>query len=542
MTRRSKVAIAVAIAVALAGGGAAITRQRMERRAAEQRAEEAARLAQDFAEVGQCFFGEQPKAEEITFRKLVNISNRLGGTASDWPFECRERIDRFRTRVETAHDLEPSGATRLSTALFRLDEDLRERSVTNVTLGEHLNKIWTLANASGIGSATPETAAPPLPRELALGAAKLSAEGLIALDGGPVWQFLGWDANGFAQCEMGDLKLFCKRIQIGNADPVELRSAVVVGSWSSPRFILLRGETGKGSWLLADGKLEALPSTRYTLGAHVNAAGDVTVLTEAKELKIFSRAKGEPKKPLKLIDALSTADREASRDFVDARLLGPRLLLLRPGGELYRYDLEATGKAINPMKLGLRFTPAWDRELRTCRAGAHDAILLSEDVVFDTAQGLVKHPAQGGDCSASGVVWTNRGGCTPEGCAQPLDAILRSAAGGSGSRAISEPMSRDRVGRGVAIAWIAHMGAGLLVRGNAADLGTTVVVANGDELAIGGDITAFDLLNGGGPAVRFGVYGDSRGGVVLYRNGRGPQLGVAMSALGDVSPLSIEGL
>ena len=107
MTRRSKVAIAVAIAVALAGGGAAITRQRMERRAAEQRAEEAARLAQDFAEVGQCFFGEQPKAEEITFRKLVNISNRLGGTASDWPFECRERIDRFRTRVETAHDLEP---------------------------------------------------------------------------------------------------------------------------------------------------------------------------------------------------------------------------------------------------------------------------------------------------------------------------------------------------------------------------------------------------------------------------------------------------
>lgn len=86
------------------------------------------------------------------------------------------------------------------------------------------------------------------------------------------------------------------------------------------------------------------------------------------------------------------------------------------------------------------------------------------------------------------------------------------------------------------------MGAGLLVRGNAADLATTVVVANGDELAVGGDITAFDLLNGGGPALRFGVYGDSRGGIVLYRNGGGPQLGVAVSALGEVSPLSIEGL
>ena len=75
-------------------------------------AEEAARLAQDFAEVGQCFFGEQPKAEEITFRKLVNISTGLQNMIREGAAAYGHSKAALEAMTATwSHDLKGSGVT-----------------------------------------------------------------------------------------------------------------------------------------------------------------------------------------------------------------------------------------------------------------------------------------------------------------------------------------------------------------------------------------------------------------------------------------------
>jgi hypothetical protein len=223
-------------------------------------------------------------------------------------------------------------------------------------------------------------------------------------------------------------------------------------------------------------------------------------------------------------------------------MLGPRLLVSRPTGDLVRFDIDPNGKLTNATKLHVAPSSDMGPQLGACRAGAHDVILLPGHVVFDTPKGFVDHARQHAHCSASGVVWSYLHGCTPDGCADHPEAIFRSESGLHDLPTTLGAVVRDRVGKLETIAWVARLGGGLLVRGNAADIATTVVIANGEEIADVGEPSAVDLMNGGGLGRFLGVYGGPGGGVVLYRSGRGPQLGVAVGAAGEVSPLSIEGL
>ncbi|MBL8739634.1 MAG: hypothetical protein JNK04_01030, partial [Myxococcales bacterium] len=216
------------------------------------------------------------------------------------------------------------------------------------------------------------------------------------------------------------------------------------------------------------------------------------------------------------------------------------LLVVRPNGELVRFDIDTKGTLGKAHKLDFRVSSALD--FRTCRAGAHDAIFLLGRVLFDTPKGLVEQPGDGLQCSASGVVWTSARGCTPSGCADRPETIFRSESGRHDLPSGLLKLPRDRVGAGDTIAWQARLTGGLLVRGNAADISTTVVIASAEEAAEVGPSSHIDVLNGGGPELELGVHGSASGGVVLYRNGRGPQLGVAVDPAGQVSPLPIEGL
>ena len=500
------------------------------------RAAERDHLAQDFSEVGQCFFGAQLPADAITFRKISDIASRLDGAPGNWPFDCHERVDRFRTRVETAHRLDRDLATRLSSALYKLDEGLRESRVQLPELTDQLRDVWTLADACGIRAGTPETAAPPLPRELAPGAAKLPIERLTAIGGGPTWQLLGQDAKGLSQCGFADGKLACKRISVPAEARIDFEALRARGTWSSERFILL--EAANAGWLLADQKLEPLSGAHNLEHAHVSEAGDVIALT-SKEILIWPRETPAKRVALDRNAAVAKADPD-SRDFPAMALLGPRLLVVRPNGDLVRFDIDTKGTLGKAHKLDFRVSSALD--FRTCRAGAHDAIFLLGRVLFDTPKGLVERDGAGIQCSASGVVWTSFRGCTPSGCTDYPELVFRSESGRHDLPVGLLKLPRDRVGAGDTIAWQARLTGGLLVRGNAADIATTVAIASLEEAAATGPSSKLDLLNGDGPEVELGVYGGPSGGVVLYRNGRGPQLGVAVDAAGQVSPLTIEGL
>ena len=544
---KKKLAIAAALAIVIAGSAFGGWRL-VEARKAERQTEERARLAQDFAEVQQCFFGANVSAGEISFKRLRTISGLLSGAGTDWPSGCSARIDGFRTRVETAHFLDRTAADRLSTALYHLDNYLSDSELQLTRLAEMLANAWRLAEVAGISPATPTTEPPPLPRSMPQGQARLPLGGFVELSGGRGWQFLAWspEDTGIAVCSASNAVLSCKRLRATPAQATKLRGARAVGSSSAPGSLALR--EGGTLVLVHDGEAQWLDAqVDENAFVHVTDAADVVWLSrgddrERRAVSLSTRRLGGPSRTQKLGDAVRKLDPKWAEKINDAALLGPRLIVERASGELVRFDLAADGALSNP--LPLEAPPKSDDEQQGpgslwspprftgCRAGPDDLVWVGKQIGFDAGDSLKWHEADFVTCSAAGAVRAQAQRCLPSGCTSSTSMN-----------------ASDRVGDSTAVAWQGSFEVGLLVRGDVNRIETTTLIDDGSPAppAPARDPKEFgviDLLNTGvgGPTQTFGVFGGPAGGVVLFQDKRGPVIGAWVDAAGEVLPLAVSGL